>query len=142
MDQLRRQALAIGVLAQVHISRQRFDLAREEYLITSRLEEVDTELSEQMSAEKSAGRVTTLAMIQSQTEAMVSRVRRQIAYAELQNAAGMIYNTLGIDLMPGEVKSLDIDTLAGELEKSFATWSTKVKASGADEKPHSEVSAL
>lgn len=132
IDELRRQALAIGVLAQVNISLQRFELSKEEYLITSRLEEVDSELSRQMKAEKTAGRATTLAMIQGETEAMVSRTRRQIAYADLQNAAGMIYNSLGIDLMPEEVKALDVDTLADDLEKSFATWEDKVNVQADD----------
>jgi len=140
VDELRRQALAVGVLAQVHISLQRFDLAKEEYLITSRLENVDNELSKQMAAEKESGRVTTLAMIQSQTEAMVSRVRRQIAYAELQNAAGMIYNTLGIDLMPNTVRALDVKTLSEELEKSFTTWEGKINTK--DQQEASKLSAL
>ncbi len=61
---------------------------------------------------------------------MVSQVRRQIAYAELQNAAGMIYNSLGIDLMPETVESLDINTLAAELEKSFTNWEDKVNSKG------------
>lgn len=142
LDELRRQALAIGVLAQVNISMQRFDLATEEYLITSQLEEVDSELSEQMATEKTAGRVSTLAMIQSKTEAMVSRVRRQIAYAELQNAAGMLYNTLGIDLLPDEVEAIDIDTLAGELEKSFVLWNNKVNANKPGGFPESNYSGL
>ncbi|MFH0781002.1 MAG: TolC family protein [Pseudomonadota bacterium] len=134
VDELRRQALAIGVLAQVHIALERFGLTKEEYLITDRLEKVDTELSAQMAAEKTAGRTTTLAMIQSQTEAMVSRVRRHIAYAELQNAAGMIFNSLGIDLIPETVKADDVNTLAVELEKSFAAWKDTVNTKPAEPK--------
>lgn len=126
VDAMRRQALAIGVMAQVHIALQRYGLAKEEYLITSRLESVDTQLSRQMVAEQASGRVTALAMIQSETEAMVSRVRRQIAYAEIQNSSGMIYNSLGIDLMPETVAALDVQTLADELEASFARWKAKV----------------
>ncbi len=130
VDELRRQALAIGVFAQVNISLQRFNLAKEEFLITDNLATVDSELSDQMVAEKASGRATTLAMIQSETEAMVSRTRRQIAHAELQNASGMIYNSLGLDLMPETVESLDVNVLATELKKSFENLEGKVNPKG------------
>ena len=122
VDELRRQALAIGIMAQIHISLQRFGLAKEEYLITRQLEQIDSELTTQMSAEKKSGLLTTLIIIQSETEAMISRVKRQIAYAQLQNASGMIYNSLGIDLMPEQVEAVDVNTLAAELENAFSVW--------------------
>jgi outer membrane protein TolC len=134
ITELRRQALTIGVLAQVHISLQRFNLAKEEYLITGQLARVDSELSTQMAAEEVSGRATELAVIQSETEAMVSRVRKQIAYADLQNASSMIYNSLGIDLLPEVVDAIDVNTLAAELEKSVSSWKNKVNGKDGERK--------
>jgi len=126
VDRVRRQAVGMAVMAQVHIAYQRYALATEEYRITRELTDVDEDLTAQMQAEQTAGRVTELALIQTATNAMVSRVRSRLAYAELQNATGRIYTSLGIDLMPETVASLDVKTLARSLEESWATWEKQV----------------
>ena len=128
VDEIRRQALGMAIMAQVHIAHQQFTMAKEEYKITGQLESVDEDLSRQMTAESKAGRTTELAMIQSETDAMVSKVRNHLAYAELQNAAGRIYHSLGIDLMPETVKSLDVKTLAEALKAEYRKWEEKVQS--------------
>jgi outer membrane protein, multidrug efflux system len=126
VDSVRRQAVGMAVMAQVHIAYQRYALATEEFEITDELTGVDEALTTQMTAEQAAGRVTELALIQTATDAMVSRVRSQLAYAELQNAAGTMYTSLGIDLMPETVESQDVKTLAEALKTSWEEWQTRV----------------
>ena len=123
---MRRHAMSMAVLAQVNIAHQRYALVSEEYRLARKLNDVDNRLSALMSAEKTAGRINELAVIQSATNALLSSMRHHLAYAELQNAAGRIYNSIGLDPLPAGVETLDIKALSDELKESFKEWKSAV----------------
>jgi outer membrane protein TolC len=117
--QLQRQALSMAVLAQVHLALQRFGLAEKTYGVTRELDDVYGRIHEQTKAGVTAGGENELTLIRSATNAMVATIRSHQAYADLQNAMGRIYNSIGTDLLFEQVEVLDVDILVYVLEKSF-----------------------
>lgn len=126
VDHMRRQAVSMAVLTQVHLALQRYGLIKNQYIISRDLDEVNGSIHEQVAAAEIAGREGQLAVIRSATSALVAVMQHHEAYAELQNAAGRIYHSIGADLMPEKVESLDVGTLAKALEASFEQWDKRL----------------
>ncbi len=122
VDHTRRLALSVAVLTQVHLSRQGYGLALEEYKVSKMLDEVNNKLDSQTAAAGSVGKADELTVIRSATNALVAKMRHHLAYTELQNASGRIYNSIGLDPMPISTGSASVSTLSKSLEKSFAEW--------------------
>lgn len=116
---LRRQALSLAVMTQVHLALQRYGLAREEYLLAQRLDGVNQRLQKQMASAEAVGRVDDLAVIRSATQALVARMRHYRAFAALQNAAGRIYNSLGTDPFPQALETMSLSTMTQTLKETF-----------------------
>ena len=126
LDNVRRQALGMAILTQVHLAHRRYYIAMEEYLVSRRLDDVNNRLNAQTAAAASAGGANEALVIQSATNALLARMRHHLAYAELQNAAGRVYHSIGTDLLPAEVEALDIASLAKALEQSFNEWNERM----------------
>ena len=126
VDQVRRRAVSMAVLTQVHLALQRYGLIKEQYTVSRDLNEVNARIHEQVAAAEIAGREGQLAVIRSATNALVASMRHREAYAFLQNAVGRIYHSIGVDLMPDEVEALDVNTLAEALAASFGQWDQRL----------------
>ncbi|MBI9077935.1 MAG: TolC family protein [Desulfatibacillum sp.] len=117
---LRRQALSLAVMTQVHLSVQSYGLAREEYLLARRLDQVNQRLHLQMTTAEAAGQLDDLAVIRNASLALVARMRHYRAFADLQNAAGRIYHSLGMDPLPQALESMELGALTRALEERFS----------------------
>ena len=134
IDGMRRQAVSMAILVQTNLAYQRYGLAKREYYVARHLESISNQLNDQISIEHSVGGTNELEEIKSETNTLIARMRHYHAYAEMQNAVGRIYNTLGIDLMP-TVESKDIHTLALSIEESSQQWQEMVNIEVAGEVP-------
>jgi len=120
VDRLRRQALSIAVITQVHLAYERYTLMKEEYKIARRLFEINRELNEQMAVAQKLGKEDEQTQIRGDTRALVATMRNFLAYADLQDAEGRLYQSLGLDFLPETIDSLDVRTLAQAIEDMFA----------------------
>jgi len=121
-DKARRMALGMAVLTQVHLAYQRYGLVKEEYLTAKELDQVNEGLKNQMELEKTGGKADDLALIHSRINALVARMRHYLMYAEMQNAIGRVYNSIGADFIPETSDSFekrDIQSLAKSLEEGM-----------------------
>ena len=126
LDTVRRQALTMAILTQVHLAYRRYRISTEEYLVSRSLDEVNARLNEQTAAAASAGGANEAAVIESAVDALLARMRHHLAYAELQNSVGRVYNSVGIDLLPTEIEAADIASLTETLEQSFEEWDKRL----------------
>lgn len=126
VDSIRRQAVSMAVLVQTNLAYQRYGLAKKEYAVSRQLEHISNQLNKQIEAEKSAGSANELDAIKSMTNVLIAKMRHYNAYAELQNSVGRIYNTLGIDILPTQIESSDVATLASAIKHSIDTWQETV----------------
>lgn len=126
LDVVRRHALTMAVLTQVHLAYRRYRISTEEYLVSRSLDEVNARLNDQTAAAASAGGADEAAVIQSSVNALLARMRHHLTYAELQNSFGRICNSVGIDLLPTEIEAVDIVSLTETLEQSFEAWDKRL----------------
>ncbi len=91
------------------------------------LDKVTEELNAQTAAAESAGRDDENAVIQSATSALLSGLRLYLAHAEMQNAVGRLFSSLGVELSPAiDISTADVPALAKAFEQSFETWAERL----------------
>ena len=143
---LRRKALSMAVMLQVRLAHQHYHLVKRQYLVNRNLDEINFKLNDQMIKESLAGRSDELTAIRSATNAMVARMRHYLAYAEMQNAAGRLYNSLGLDPLPEETTTGNLSVMAETLDSSFVRWNNLVnqlgEAAAAEEDEDSSVDQI
>ncbi|WP_313461479.1 TolC family protein [Achromobacter sp.] len=116
--ELRRQALRMTVLSQVHIAwleRQRAEMAFLRASELSRLQDaiqVQTENAARSSAE------THLEVVRAKVETLIATRARDLSYAELVNAQNTIYQAAGIDPLPERMADESLGSLARDIAET------------------------
>jgi outer membrane protein TolC len=114
-------AATMVVLTQVHISRIRYRHFTEELQTARRYAAVQAKLVSQIRAQVTAGSVGEQALIREEMNALLSEVRRDIAYTNVQNAAANIYVSMGLDLQAKEIDhALGVKQLASHLKSAYS----------------------
>lgn len=128
--ELRRKAVSMAVMLQVRLAHQHYHLVKRQYLVNRNLDEINVQLNQQLINETIAGRTDELTAIRSATNAMVARLRHYLAYAEMQNAAGRLFNSIGLDPLPYDTGSANLSLIAETLNTSFERWDRLVNYFG------------
>lgn len=121
VDDTRRLAQAMAILTQVRVAALRYDLSRDELTTMAASARVDQRLANFAQASATSRVDSELELIRTEARALLSAYQRQIAYANAQNAWGRLYNSLGLDLTPGE-SELDLSKLSALVGTSLKVW--------------------
>lgn len=93
----RALALTMAIMTQVHVSRMRYhNMARELQTARDYLD-VQTRLLKQMRNEAAADRVSEQTLIREELNTLVAEVKRDIAFANMQNAFANVFASAGLD---------------------------------------------
>ena len=125
-DDMRRMALAMAVLTQVRVGAQRYGLSLAELQFAEESLRVDQRL---LSYAQSAARSrfdSELEVIRAEARALLAEYQRYVAYSNAQAAWGRLYNSVGLDVMPDNIASHDVKTLAKAIEGTMNTWQATV----------------
>lgn len=122
LAEVRRLALSMAVMTQVNVGLRRFRQAQEDYAVAAQLASVDDRLYEQAAAGEQVTQ-NELELIRRATSRLFSRLRRDLAFVEMQNAAGAVQVSIGKDPVPEAVESHDVNALASALEAHSGQWS-------------------
>ncbi len=99
----RALALTMAIMTQAHVSRARYEHLRHEFTTTDRSQEIQKTIRDQVAAQFKAGTVSEQTLIREQMNALVAEFRRDVAFADLQNAFANIYSSIGLDPYAGTV---------------------------------------
>ncbi|MGB7183527.1 MAG: TolC family protein [Burkholderiaceae bacterium] len=121
VDDTRRLAQAMAILTQVRVAALRYNLSRDELKTMSASAQVDQRLANFARASASSRVDSELELIRTEARALLSAYQRQIAYANAQASWGRLYNSLGLDLTPGETE-FDLEKLSGLVGTSMRAW--------------------
>ena len=133
LDKIRRQAMTMAVLTQVHLAFRQYKEILDEFRVNKKLSDICQRFQRLLETNEIAGKGDELEVILSATHALVAQMRHHLIYAELQNAMGRLYSSAGIDLTPEEVQGNRIPDIALALEQSMShvetglnkkTWQT------------------
>lgn len=123
----RRLALSMAVLAQVHVSYLQFQNAGRQFQRSDELYRVENRLSDLSAARTSNDAQGVLENISSQTSTIAASLRRYQTYAQVQQALGRIYATIGEDLLPANLAATDLPTLTKTVANSLDAWDRGVE---------------
>jgi outer membrane protein TolC len=98
----RALALTMAVMTQVHVSRIRY-LNMSHELVTARdYLDVQDRLVKQMRQEAAADRISEQTLIREELNTLVAEVKRDIAFANMQNAFANVFASVGLDPFDSE----------------------------------------
>jgi outer membrane protein TolC len=119
LDQ-RSLALTMAIMTQVHVSRARYVHAWRELATAGELKNARHRLLAQISASTNAEQTSEQTLIREEMNTIVSDVRYDLAYANLQNAHANIYASIGLDAFP----PVDIDRASvSQIKEALqSTW--------------------
>jgi outer membrane protein TolC len=127
----RALALTMAVMTQVHVSRIRY-LNMSHELVTARdYLDVQDRLVKQMRQEAAADRISEQTLIREELNTLVAEVKRDIAFANMQNAFANVFVSVGLDPFDSEKPA---DGSVKELAQQLKTLSFERGDFGANRK--------
>lgn len=122
VSELRRQAMSMAVLAQLYVARANYNEALRQYHTGKELQVLDSEILAQLNNRYKAGSIGELQLIQGELNAVNTSLRNDLAYAELRNAYGQVFVTVGLDPLPEAQKLTDIQSVGQALDRTEKRW--------------------
>lgn len=113
----RRQAFAMAILTQLHLSLQRHGLLEKEYAVAQELLAVHQRKAKHIAAAKEAKKLTEMEEIRRRADGLNAERLRGVAFAELQNAKSRVYYSLGADAVPDDLVMADLASVATAIER-------------------------
>ncbi len=118
----RRQAMSIAVLAQLYVANANYREALRQFKTSQQLSEIDGQIVGQLRNRHQAAGLGELDLIQGELNTLQADLRRDLAYADLRNAYGQIFASAGLDPLPDEVQSTQVQSIATALANREAAW--------------------
>lgn len=123
LSKIRRLALSMAVISQTNVARLRFQHARSDYELASKLASVQERIAGHLSAGRQARTVSEGRKIQGEVRSLLSSLQRDMAYADLQATYGGIFASIGADPLPAEMADNSIASLADAVGAVQEKWS-------------------
>lgn len=118
----RRQALSMAVLTQAHVSYINYLEAQNSYDMAAELADIDSRILDQISAAGQARQVGELTIIQAELNDLVAQLRLDLAFANVQNAMGQVYLTIGADPLPASLEGDSVAAMTEAIAQTEAQW--------------------
>ncbi|MUM78525.1 TolC family protein [Pseudodesulfovibrio sp. F-1] len=112
---LRRQALRMTVLSQVHIAWHQRHYAQKAFERARDLCELQTAIREQTEHAAASKSETRLELIRTRVETLLAVHARDMSYAEMMKAQDAVYQAAGLDSMPEEISDQSVAGLASAI---------------------------
>ncbi len=112
--EMRRRALIVAVMSQVHLARYRLDLAQDDFRVLHKLASVSEKISHATQAMKTMSHADHL---EHDMEALLNRSKLHLSYAEYQNAYGRMLSSIGMDPLPQHMPVTDLVSMTGVIAK-------------------------
>jgi len=123
-----RLALSMAVLSQVHIANINYAQSLREYSNAKHYLNVAQRINDLISNAQKISRFGELEIIREEASLLVSRLRNDIAFAELQYSLGTLYSSVGMNFVPAELSQISDEDLATVLEENLNKWTKRYNA--------------
>jgi len=99
VDDARRSAVAMAVLAQTRIAAVRYTLMAHEYGVWQEAARDDVQIVKLLESSAKAGVDTELELIRAKSRAMASNINRDLSFANLQGVVAQLFQSMGLDVV-------------------------------------------
>jgi outer membrane protein TolC len=117
LEDARRLALRMAVLAQVHVSRTQYDNAAVQFMRADQAYDVERKLADIITRRQESDAQSVLDRVSAETSAITADLRRYQLFAQAQSALGRMQATMGIDVVPSDVNSQGVEALGAAIEQ-------------------------
>jgi len=120
----KQQALAtsMAVISQVHIADIQFHESNDSYLLATQYFDVAQRIKAQVDFSRSTQNIGDLTVIREDVNALLAELRRDVAYADLQNSYGKVLVSMGLDPLPEGFGSMDLKQLSNGFKSLQDKW--------------------
>ena len=125
-DDMRRVALSMAILTQVRIGQQRYSLARAELNFAEESLRVDQRLLFFAQAAEKTQFDSELELIRAEARALLAEYQHYASYSNAQAAWGRLYNSVGLDILPGAIDRDDVQALAKTMERTMSVFGERM----------------
>jgi len=122
LDEARRLAMAMAVMTQTRIAAVRYTMLAHEFGVWDLASKDDEQIVGYLASSSEVGVDTEFELIRAKARFLVSKINRDITYANLEAALGRIYNSVGLDALPSEVNSHATSSLAEQMQARLVGW--------------------
>lgn len=122
LDEGRRLAMAMAVMTQTRIATVRYSLLAHEFGVWDQATKDDEQIVGYLASSAEVGVDTEFELIRAKARHLVSKINRDITYANLEASLGRIYNSVGLDALPSEVDSHETSALANQMQARLTAW--------------------
>ncbi len=120
-----RLAISMTILSQVHIANINYAQTLREYSNAKHYLNVAQRINDLISNAQKISRFGELEMIREEASLLVSRLRNDIAYAEMQYSLGTLYSSVGMNFTPDNLSEISDADLAIALRDNLNKWTKK-----------------
>ncbi len=120
-----RLAVSMTVLSQVHIANINYAQTLREYSNAKHYLNVAQRINDLISNAQKISRFGELELIREEASLLVSRLRNDIAYAEMQYSLGTLYSSVGMNFTPDNLSEISDADLAITLRDNLNQWTKK-----------------
>ena len=123
--QEQRLAVSMTILSQVHIANINYAQTLREYSNAKHYLNVAQRINDLISNAQKISRFGELELIREEASLLVSRLRNDIAYAEMQYSLGTLYSSVGMNFIPDNLSEISDADLANALRENLNQWTKK-----------------
>lgn len=124
LDDARRLAVTMAVMAQTRIAVNRYQLLKHELGVWNEALADDRALMRAMRATQEAGLETELESIRAGARLALTEINRDIVHANLEHAMGRIMNSVGYDVVAADTQADQTPSLAAQMAASLGQFTT------------------
>ncbi len=120
----KQQALAtsMAVISQVHIADIQFKEANDTYQLATQYFDVAQRIKSQVDANRETQNIGELTVIREELNALLAELRRDVAYADVQNNYGKVLVSMGLDPLPEGFGGMNLEQLTSALATLMQKW--------------------
>lgn len=116
LTDLKRQALAAAIMAQVRISTTRMDLATSRLKLMKQIYGVNSRMAKLAGSKRIAKVLTPAEGLEVDMDLLVTKIRAYMAFVEVQNSYGQVLSSVGIDPLPAMLEDSSIPGMSAALK--------------------------
>ena len=135
LSHMRRLAMSMAILSQVHIAARKYLDSKRKFETAKQINAIDQRVLTNISVATNLKTQNRLDHIQAATRGIMSRLQHNKAFAETQNAIGMMSVSLGVDFLPTIQPNDSLATLSQSLRNAVEAWNDAISSSPTENTP-------
>ncbi|MBF0296739.1 MAG: TolC family protein [Magnetococcales bacterium] len=122
LARMRRLAANMAIFTQVHLAYRQYLDTAQKFENSDKISHIDQRIFRNVALETGNEAQNRLERIRAASQAVISRLQRNKAFAEVQNALGMLHVSLGVDLLPDVAPDADLAALTQAVRTAMDAW--------------------